>query len=102
MKSEVFDFFCESGGDKAFLDDGMVLDNALSLHLKEVQLLDEVCVVLVELSVLVDIHEESPVIEVIDSVFEDGIGGLIAPEAAMEPGGEQLHWFVRGVIRRSV
>ena len=98
----MFDFFCELGTDEALLDEGVVLDNALLLRLKEVQLLDEVHVVLVKLSVLVDIREESPVVEVIDGILENGIGGLITPEAVMEPGREQLHWFVRGVVRRSI
>ena len=98
----MFDFFCESGADEALLDEGTILDDALLLCLKEVQLLDKVRIVLVKLSILVDIFEESPVVKVIDSIFEDGIGGSITPEAAMEPGGEQLQWFVRGVIGRSV
>ena len=84
------------------LNEGAILDDALLLCLKEVQLLDEVCIVLVKLSIPVDIREESPVIEIVDGIFKDGIGGSIAPEAVMEPGGERLQWFVRGVIRRSV
>ena len=102
VKSEMFDFFCESGTDEALLNEGTVLDDALLLRLKEVQLLDEVHVILVELSVPVDIREESPVVEVIDSILENGIGGLITPEAATEPGREWLQWFVRGVVRRSI
>ena len=80
----------------------MVLDDALSLHLKEVQLLDEVCIILVELLISVDICEESPIIEVIDGILKDGIGGLVTPEAAMEPGREWLQWLVRGIIGRGV
>ena len=49
-----------------------------------------------------DIGEESPVVEVIDSILEDGICGSVAPKAMMEPAGEWLHWLVRGVIRGSV
>ena len=98
----MFDFFCKSGTDEAFLDEGTVLDDALLLCLKEVQLLDKVHIVLVKLLVLVDIHKESPVVEVIDGILKNGIGGSITPEAAMEPGREQLHWFVRGVVRRSI
>ena len=98
----MFDFFCESGADEVLLDEGMILDDTLLLCPKEVQLLDKVHVVLVELLILVDIHEESPVVKVVDGIFEDGIGGSIAPEAATEPGGEQLQWFVRGIIRRSI
>ena len=98
----MFDFFCKSGTDKALLDEGTVLDDTLSLCLKEVQLLDKVCIVLVKLSVLVDIHKESPVVKVIDGVLKNGIGGSIAPEVVTEPGGERLQWFVRGIIGRSV
>ena len=98
----MFDFFCESRADEASLDEGMVLDDALLLHLKEVQLLDKVCIVLVELSIPVDICKESPVIKVVDGILENGIGGPVAPEAMVEPGGEQLQWLVRGIIRRGV
>ena len=73
-------------------------DNALSLCLQEVQLLDNVGILLVVLPVVMDIGEESPVIEVLDSILEDGVGCLIAPKASMEPGREGLHWLVRGVV----
>ena len=98
----MFDFFCKSGADEALLDKSAVLDDTLSLCLKEVQLLDEVCIVLVKLPILVDVSEESPVIEVVDSVLKNGISGLVAPEAMVEPGGEQLQWLVRGIIGRSI
>ena len=94
----MFDLLAESGMDKAVLDESSVLDNALLFCLKKLQLLDQVRIVLVELSISVDVGEESPVIEVIDGVLENGIGGLIAPEAMTEPGGEGFQWFVRGVI----
>ena len=97
-KSEVFDLLAESGMDEAVLNESSVLDDALSFCLKKLQLLDQVRVVLVKLSISVDIGEESPVVEVIDGVLENGIGGLIAPEATMEPGGEGFQWLVRGVI----
>ena len=84
--------------DKAVLDESSVLDDALLFCLKKLQLLDQVCVVLIELSISVDVGEESPVVEVIDSVLENGIGGSIAPEATTEPGGEGFQWFVRGII----
>ena len=80
----------------------MILDDTLSLCLKEVQFLDEVCVVLVELPVLVDVCEESPVIEVIDGILENGVSGPVAPEVMAEPGREQLQWLVRGIIGRSI
>ena len=94
----MFDLLAESGMDEVVLDESSVLDDALSFCLKKLQLLDQVCIVLVELSILVDVGEESPVVEVIDSILKNGIGGLIAPEAMMEPGGEGFQWFVRGVI----
>ena len=84
------------------LDNSMVLDDTLLLCLKEFQLLDQVCVVLVELSILVDISEEPPVIEVVDSILENGISGAVAPEAAAEPGREGFKGFVRCVVGRSV
>ena len=84
------------------LNKGMVLDDALLLRLEEVQFLDEVCIVLVELLVSVDIHKESPVIEFVDGILENGVTGSVAPEAMAEPGGERLQWLVRGIIRRSV
>ena len=76
----------------------MALDNTLPLCFQEVQLLDDVGILLVILAILVDISKESPVTKVIDSVLEDGICGLVAPKATMEPGGERLHGFVRGVV----
>ena len=98
----MLDLFCELGADEVLLDEGVVLDDALPLCLKEVQFLDEVCVILVKLSVLVNVGKESPVIEVIDGILENGIGGPVAPEAMTEPGREWLQWFVRGVIGRGI
>ena len=99
VKSKVFDLFCKSGTDEALFDEGAILDDALLLCLKEVQLLDKVHVVLIELLIPVNVCKESPVVEVIDSVLENGIAGPVAPEAMVEPGREQLQWLVRGVIR---
>ena len=98
----MFDFFSKAGVDKAVLNNSAILDNALSLCLKELQLLDQVCIVLVKLAILVDIGEESPVIEVIDGILENGIGGLVTPEVTAEPGGEGFQGFVRCVIGRGV
>ena len=98
----MFDFLAELGMDEAVLDKSSVLDNALSFCFKEFQLLDQVCIVLVELLISVDIGEESPVIEVVDSVLENGIGGAVTPEATAEPGGEGFQQFVRGVIGRGI
>ena len=88
--------------DEAVLDNSVVLDDALSLCLEELQLLDQVHIVLVELAILVDVGEESPVIEVIDGILENGIGGPVTPEATAEPGGEGFQGFVRCVIGRGV
>ena len=98
----MLDFLAESGMDEAVLDESLVLDDTLSFCLKKLQLLDQVCIVLVELSISVDVGKESPVIEVVDSVLENGIGGSVAPKATSEPGGEGFQWFVRGIIRRGI
>ena len=98
----MLDLFCESRCDEAFFDKGMAFDNALSFCLQEVQLLDNVGVLLVVLLISVDVGEEPPVVEVIDGILKDGVCCPIAPEAMTEPGGEQLHWLVRGIIRGSV
>ena len=102
MKSKVFDFLTESGVDKVVLDESPVLDDALSFCFEELQLLDQVHIVLVELTISVDVGKESPVIEVIDGILENGIGGPVTPEATMEPGGEGFQGFVRCVVGRSV
>ena len=88
--------------DEVVLDKSSVFDNAFLLRLEELQLLDQVCIVLVELAISVDVGKESPVIKVIDGVLENGIGGTVTPEAMMEPGGKGLQGFVRGVIRRGI
>ena len=84
------------------LDEGVAFDDTLMLCFQEVQLLDNVGILLVILTILVDVGEESPVVEVIDGVLKDGIHGLVAPEATMEPAREWLHWLVRGVVGSSV
>ena len=90
----MFDFLGESGVDKAVLNKSPVFDDTLLLCLKELQLLDQVRIVLVELAILMDVSKESPVVEV--------IGGPVTPEAMMEPGGEGFQWFVRCVIGRGI
>ena len=77
----MLDLLAESGVDEAVLNKSPVLDNALSLCLEKFKLLDQVHVILVELSVSVDVCEEPPVIEVVDGVLEDGVSGVVAPEA---------------------
>ena len=84
--------------DESVFNKGSVSDDTLLLRFKELQLLDQVCVVLVELLISMDVGEESPVIEVVDSILENGISGAVAPEATMEPGRKGLKGFVRGVI----
>ena len=101
-KSEMFDLLAESGVDEAVLDEGSVLDNALLFGLEKLQFLDQVRIILVELSVSVDVGEEPPVVEVIDGILENGIGGTVAPEAAAKPGGKGFEGFVRCVIGRGV
>ena len=88
--------------DKAVFDNSLVFDNAFSFRFEKLQLLDQVCIILVELLVSVDIGEESPVVEVIDSILENGVGGAVTPEAVVKPGGKGLEGFVRGVIGRGV
>ena len=98
----MFDLLAESGVDEAVLNDSSVFDDALLFCFKELQLLDQVRIVLVELSISVDIGEESPIVEVIDGVLENGVSGTVAPEAMTEPGGKWLKGFVRGVIGRGI
>ena len=78
----MLDLLTESGVDEAVLNKSSVLDDALSLCLEKLKLLDQVRVILVELSVSVDIRKESPVIEVVDGVLEDSVGGTVAPETS--------------------
>ena len=98
----MFDLLAESGMDEMVLDKSSVFDDAFSFCFEEFQLLDQVRVILVELLVSVDVGEESPVIEVVDGVLKNGIGGTVAPEAAAKPGGKWLEGLVRGVIGRGV
>ena len=102
MKSEVFDLLAELGVDEVVLNDSSVFDNALSFCFEELQLLDQVRIVLVKLSISVDVGEESPIIEVVDGILKNGISGAVAPEVTTEPGGRWLEGFVRGIIRRGV
>ena len=86
-KSEMLDLLAKSGVDEAVLDESSVLDDTLSFGLEKFNLLDQVCVILVKLSVSVDVCKEPPVIEVIDGVLEYGVRGSVAPETAPKPGG---------------
>ena len=98
----MLDLFGKSRADEALLNNGTVFDSTLLVSFQKFQLLDNVGIFLVILAVLMDVGKESPVIEVIDGILEDSIHCTITPEATTEPGREQLHWFVRGVIRRSI
>ena len=102
VKGKMLDPFSELGPNETFFDNGMVFDGTLSVCFQKLQLLDDVSIFLIILVVLVDVGEKSPVIEVVDSVLKNGICCLVAPEAAVKPGGEWLHWFVRGVIGSSI
>ena len=94
--------FCDSRGDEVLLNEGLTLDNTLLFCLQEVQLLDDVGVFLVVLSISVDVSKESPVIKVVDGVLKDGICHLVTPKATTEPGREWLHWLVRGIVGGSI
>ena len=98
----MFDFFGKAGVDEVVLDNSMVFDDTLSLCLEELQLLDQVRIVLVKLMISVDVGKESPVIEVIDGVLENGIGGPVTPEATTEPGREGFKGLVRCVVGRCI
>ena len=98
----MLDLLAELGVDEAVLDNSLVLDDTLLFCLEKLQLLDQVCIILVELSVSVDVGEEPPVVEVVDGILENGIGGAVAPEAAAKPGGEGFKGFVRCIIRRGI
>ena len=94
----MFDFLAELGVDEAVLNKSSVFDDALLFCFEEFQLLDQVRIVLVKLTILVDVGEESPVIKVVDGILENGIAGVVTPEATAKPGGEGFQWFVRGII----
>ena len=98
----MFDLLAESGMDEAVFNNSSVFDNTFSFRFEKLQLLDQVHIILVELSVSVDVGEESPVIKVVDGILENSVGGAVAPEAAAKPGGKGLEGFVRGVIGRGV
>ena len=94
----MLDPVCKLGCDEALLNEGMVFEGTLLVCLQKLQLLGDVRAFLVVLAVLVDIGEESPVVEVIVGILKDGICCSVAPEVMTEPGGQRLHWFVRGII----
>ena len=82
--------------------EGMGLPVVLEFGCQKFHLLCDVSTFLVILAVVVDIHEESPVIKVIDGILEEGIGCSVTPKVMMEPGREWLHWFVSGIVWRCI
>ena len=98
----MLDPFYKSGSNEVLLDNSVVLDSALSVCFQKLQLLDDIGIFLVILVVSVDVGKESPVVEVIDGILENGICRMVAPEATTEPGRERLHWFVRGIVRSGI
>ena len=83
----MFDLFCKSGCNEVLLNEGVILEGALAIHLQKFQLLGNVGALLVVLMVLMHVSEEAPVVEVIDGILEEGICCSVAPEMAAEPGG---------------
>ena len=98
----MFDLVSELSADKVFFIEGTSLANTLAFCLQKLHLLNDVAEVLVILSIVVDVGKKAPLIEVIDSILEDGILGVVAPEALVEPRRKGFDWFVRGIIRRGV
>ena len=102
MKCEVFDLVCKVGSNEVFFAEGVGLFVVFEVGHHELHLLCDVGAFLVILSVAVDICEESPVIEVVDCILKEGVHCLVTPKVMTEPGGEWLHWFVSGIIRRGI
>ena len=83
----MLDPVCESCCNEVLLDEGVSLEGTLVICLQKLQFLGDVGTLLVVLAVSVYIGKESPVIKVIDGIFEEGVCHLITPEAVAEPGG---------------
>ena len=98
----MFDFVCEAGSNEVFFTEGAGLFVVFEVSHHEFHLLCDVHAFLVVFVVAMDVCKESSVIEVIDCVFEEGVCCSVAPKAATEPGGEQLYWFVSGIVRRGI
>ena len=98
----MFDLVCEAGGNEAFFAEGAGLLVVFEVGHHEFHLLHDVGTFLVILSVAVDIHKESLVIKTIDCILEEGVSHPVTPEVTTEPGGEQLHWFVSGIVWRGI
>ena len=98
----MLDLVWKVGGNEAFFAEGVGFFVVPEVSHHELHLLCDVCTLLVILSVVVDISKESPVIKVIDYILEEGVHCLVTSKAATEPGGEQLHWFVSGIVWRGI
>ena len=98
----MFDLVCEAGSDEMFFAEGVGFLVVFEVGHHEFHLLCDVDAFLVILLIAVDIHEESPVIKVIDCILKDGVGHLVTPKTMTEPGGEWLHWFVSGIVWRGI
>ena len=83
----MLDPVCELSCNEAFLDEGAILEGALMVCLQKLQLLGDIGALLVILTVLVHVSEESPVTKVIDGILKEGICCLVTPEVMAEPGG---------------
>ena len=94
----MLEFVSKASSNELLLTEVSGLMHHLEVCLQKLHLLSEVCIFLVVLSVLVDVSEETPVVEVIDCILEDGIGGLVTPKLVMEPGGEGLYQLVSRVV----
>ena len=98
----MFDFVYEAGGNESLLAEGTGFAGTFKVGCQKLHLLGDVYAFLVILAVAVDVCEEPPVIKVIDCVFKEGVSCLVASKVTTDPGGEWLHWFVSGIIRRGV
>ena len=94
----MLDLIGKAGSDESFFTLVSGLAHCLNVSFQKFHLLDEVGMLLIILAVAVDVGKEAPVIEVIDSILENGIGGTVAPKSATEPAGEGLHQLVSGVV----
>ena len=94
----MFDLVGKADGNEVLLALVSGLAHTLKICLQKLNFLGEVGLLLVKLLIAMDLCKEGPVIEAIDSIFEDGIGGSVTPELTTETVGEWLHWLVSGVV----
>ena len=98
----MFDFVHKVSSNEVLFTESVGFLVAFKLGNQELHLLHDVGAFLVILAIAVDACKESPVDEVIDTILKEGIGCPITPEVMTDPGGEWLHWFVSGIIRRGI